>query len=214
MDAKYPDIQKAENFAQIEWQDQPEQIQAEACAPMAEMLRGFVDGAKSEKKLLKFCQTASPDQILKNLLSKGRLQKVDAFCRYFKDLDEDLVLIDQSGRMGAVKIENNKLVGGNNPEWLNALVLYKENRKIAYADRTQNFRVDYHADKHRFKHAAKANQRTIFNSKQAQRKRSADYYDANDNKSSSEDRNGYNTRDTNHEVGYSAQGSTNNSQWE
>ena len=216
LNTKYPAIEKAESFIQIDWQDQPEAIQAEACVEMAEMIRSFVHGAKAEMKILNFCRKASPDQILKHLLAKGRLNKIDSMCRFFEDDDEDLVLINQTGHMGAVRLENNKVVAGENPEWLNGLVLYRENRKIGYGDKSQNFKVDYHADKHKFKNVAKASQRNIFNSRQAQRKRTAEYYDTNENRTNQggrPDNMGYNTRDEDHEVGYTNADLPSTSQW-
>jgi len=206
---QFPDMEKAKKFANYNWSEAPTELLPEACEEMAKLLKNMTESVDKQAQVLKFCQTASPDQLLTDLSTKGRLSKIDAFVRFFRDSSEDLVLVDENAKIAAVKIENGKVVEGTSPSWLQGLVLYRENRKISYGDRTQNFKVDFHSERHRFRQQSKANQRTIFNSQFAQRKRAAEYYDNRQDPNGNQNNHSYNTREENHDVGFSGPSTSN-----
>ena len=120
---------------------------------------------------LEFCKVADFDELLEHLTNYGRTQKMENFCRFFEDLDEPIVTIDEKGVLCPLRIEDGEVVEAPPPGWVLNMQVYCKKRTIAFGDKRFNRFVEKDTYRNKFRDQAKFEKTTEHKFRQSARAR-------------------------------------------
>ena len=171
-------------YSKCDWDSMTRDQLASTAKKMQADLVNFRDITEGNLQYLENLETASLEELLDGIRDGGRDWKLKQFIRFYKDIQQDLVIINQKGEMCSADMIDGEVVEVDPPSWLDKWVLFDEGRRVTYGDRSLNGTIERHTLRNKYKLEAKQQKKTLQNARYAKKKRESghDYRDNRDNR--------------------------------
>jgi len=164
------------DYPNINWNKLNPNLHLQACHDMAKEIGRLHGIIKGDATRIEDCAKLEPDAMMTKLLEHGRPKLLENCYDFFHHRNMPLVIVNEEGYLGSVKFEDGNVVEAQTPPWLTDMVLFREGRRVAFGDKSQNNMIEKHTDRHRHKQQAVADYKITRNSRFYENKRKNDYF--------------------------------------